>query len=146
MIEVLSGFSHEGGAPLNPQREPVAGDVVQITQGGAVIEQRYTPPPPPSPPPPPQITLSKADFLRRFTPLEIAAFNRRRKEAQALAPAEYSDPAKAALVALETFLVLFDAVSDLRLWHADTAGGLDVLAANGIIAAGRKAQILDPTA
>jgi hypothetical protein len=143
---VLTDFSHAGGVPLNPQREPVAGDVVQITQGGAIIEQRYAPPPPPSPPAPPQVTLSKADFLRRFTSSEIAAFNRKRKEVQALAPAEYSDPTKAALVALEGFLVLFDAVSELRLWHADTAAGLDVLTANGIIAIGRKAQILDATA
>lgn len=143
-IVVLSGFTHAGGVPLDPQRAPVAGDIVRITaENGAVIEQHFTPPSPPAPPP---ITLTKADFLRRFTGAEIAAFNRRRKEAAALAPAEYSDPAKAALVALESFLVLFDAVSELRLWHADTAAGLDVLAANGIIAAGRKAQILDPTA
>lgn len=142
-IIVLSGFTFDGGQPISPQREPVTGDVVRIvTEGGAVVEQWFTTP---SPPPPLQITLSKADFLRLFSPAEMVAFNRKRKEAQALAPTDYDDPAKAALVALESFLVLFDAVTELRLWHSDTAASLDVLVANGVIAPTRKAEILAAT-
>jgi hypothetical protein len=147
MIEVITDFN----GPVIPGRSPQDGDIVRRTTPRGdlppyIEEFYYHPPGPPPPPPPPEpIRISKIDFLRLFTPTESAVFNRKRKEAQLLAPADYADPSKALLVSFEVFLNFFDATDIIELNNADTVSGVTLLSALGVIAPERVAQVLAGT-
>ena len=137
---VMTGFSHEGGVPLSPQRSPATGDVVRITgENGAIIEQWYTEPPAPGPV---YFNGTTLDFLRLFTASEIVAWNAKKREVAALTVADYANPAKVALVALEYQETMFAETNTIDTSRSDLQAGLDVLIANGIIASDRKAQVI----
>jgi hypothetical protein len=147
MIEVITDFNGQ----VIQGKTPEDGDIVRRTTPRGdlppyIEEFYYHPPGPPPPPPPPEpVRVSKIDFFRLFTQAENAAFNRKRKETQLLAPADYADPTKALIVAFEVFLNLFDATDTIELNNEDTVNGVNLLAALGIIAPTRVVQVLAGT-
>lgn len=95
------------------------------------------------------IQMAVIDFLRLFTPSELAGFNALRKACQALTPADYQaaaegDQAKAALVGFEVFLTFYDALRAglIELNHPETVQGLGLLVPLGVLSAARLAQVL----
>ena len=97
---------------------------------------------PPSAPAAEVRRVIKADFLRLFTSSERVAFNLQRKLVEALQPADYTDPAKAGLVALEVFLLTYDAIDVIELTHPETIEGMGVLVALGVVTQSRADDVL----
>jgi hypothetical protein len=97
---------------------------------------------PPSAPPAEVRRVIKADFLRLFTASERVAFNLQRKLVEMLQPADYTDPAKAGLVALEVFLLTYDAIDVIELTHPETIEGMGVLVALGVVTQSRADDVL----
>lgn len=94
------------------------------------------------------IWVSKANALRLLTPQELAGLNLARRKVAALVVADYTstDPEKKGLVALETFLTVFDAAVDVNLKDAGLAQGMGLLKTLGVIATDeRVAAILSNT-
>lgn len=90
------------------------------------------------------IQMAIIDFLRLFTPAELAAFNALRKRVAALAPEDYGDPAKAALVGFEVGLTHYDALRAglIELDHPETIQWLSLLVPLGVLTEARLAQVL----
>ena len=84
---------------------------------------------------------SKVDFWRLFTAEEETAFNRARRRVAGLVDADYEDPTKDGLVALERFLNRFDATPIIELDHAETQAGVDLLVFLEIITLERAAAV-----
>lgn len=126
MIERVSCFPNEG-TPVVIPGEPADGDLVRVTNGSSVIYQRYTVDPGNSPP---SKRWDAFDFKSRFTVAERKAIR--------LAAASNGD--------VEDFLDMLNTagmtgtliVADDKLLN----GALDALTGAGILAAGRKAEIL----
>jgi hypothetical protein len=96
----------------------------------------------PSSPAAPTKIITTLDFLRLFTASEIVAWNAKKREVAALTVADYANPAKAPLVALEYQETMFAETNTIDTSRSDLQAGLDVLIANGIIASDRKAQVI----
>jgi hypothetical protein len=125
-------------------RTPEHGDIVRETHGANVVEYIYTPQAPAEPQEEVRRVI-KADFLRLFTASERVAFNLQRKLVEALQPADYTDPAKAALVGLEVFLLTYDAIDVIELTHPETIEGMGVLVALGVVTQARAEAVLAGT-
>ena len=93
----------------------------------------------------PPVRLSKLNFLRLLTANERVAFNIVTRKVQALTLADYQDVAKAPLVAAEVFLSLFNATDTIDLANPDTAAGVGLLVALGILSQDRGACVLAGT-
>lgn len=121
----------------------VPGDVVE---GSRLIEGAWTAPAPvePSLEPPEPIQMAIIDFLRLFSPAEMAGFNALRKTVAALAPEDYGDPTKAALVGFEVGLTHYDALRAglIELDHPETIQWLSLLVPLGVLTEARLAQVL----
>lgn len=78
-------------------------------------------------PRPSPFRLPKIDFWRLFTPDEEDKFNRARRQVAALTDADYDDPAKAGLVALERLLNRLDSTSIVEVDHPETHQGVDLM-------------------
>ena len=93
----------------------------------------YSAPPPPEPGEPEPRRIAKVDLLRLFKPEEVMAFNRARRQIATLEVSDYAvGQAVNPVVALEAFLLTFDAVDVIELDHPDTAMGVGLLAMNGV--------------
>ena len=88
-------------------------------------------------PRPSPFRLPKIDFWRLFTPDEEDKFNRARRQVAALTDADYDDPAKAGLVALERLLNRLDATSIVEVDHPETHQGVDLMVMLDILAPDR---------
>jgi len=88
--------------------------------------------------------VAKAEFQRLFTTPETVAFNLARRQVAALVPADYvgGDAQKQALVGLEVFLLRYDALDTIELTHPETAEGLALLVALGVVTELRADAIL----
>lgn len=88
--------------------------------------------------------MSLIDFLRLFTPTEMAGFNALRKTVAALAPEDYGDPTKAALVGFEVGLMHYDALREglIELDHIETVQWLSLLVPLGVLTAERLPLVL----
>ncbi len=96
----------------------VAGGTARLLADDEVVEF-------PQPPAPPrEMQLTKLQFLRLFTTAERIAIR------------ASADPV------IVDFLQLLDLAQDVRLDDPDTVGGLHYLESEGLIAAGRAAEIL----
>jgi hypothetical protein len=84
--------------------------------------------------------LPKVDFWRLFTGEEETAFNRARRRVSGLTDADYDDPAKAGLVALERFLNRFDATPIVEVDHPETQAAIDLLVILEILTPERAVQ------
>ena len=93
-------------------------------------------------PPAPTQRITKLNFWRLLTAGERVAFNIVARKVQALTLADYQDVAKAPLVAAEVFLSLFDATDVIDLANPDTAAGVGLLVALGILTPDRGACVL----
>lgn len=85
--------------------------------------------------------LPKIDYWRLFTGDEETAFNRARRQVAALADADYDDPTRAGLIALERFLNRFDATPIVEADHPETHQGVDLLVALEILTPERAEQV-----
>ena len=92
----------------------------------------------------PSFQMALIDFLRLFTPAELASFNALRKVVAALAPEDYGDPTKAALVGFEVGLTHYDALRAglIELDHPQTVQWLGLLVPLGVLTEERLAQVL----
>lgn len=70
---------------------------------------------------------AKIDFWRLFTPDEEDRFNRARRQVAALTDADYDDPAKAGLVALERLLNRLESTAIVEVDHPETQAGIDLM-------------------
>lgn len=77
--------------------------------------------------------LAKIDYWRLFTGDEETKFNRARRQVGALTDADYDDPAKAGLVALERLLNRLDSTPIVEVDHPETQGGVDLMVALEIL-------------
>lgn len=91
-------------------------------------EDGFTPPDPRPEPvsPQPVASLSRLEFLRRFTPAERKAIFQARKNS----------------FDLDDFMYLLELADSVRLDNADVTAGLALLEAGGLLATGRAAEIL----
>lgn len=123
--------------------EAVPGGVVQGARRVAGEWVAPDPDPETSAPAAP-VQLALIDFLRLFAPAELAAFNALRKVVAALDPADYGDPAKAALVGFEVGLTHYDALRAglIELDHPQTVQWLSLLVPLGVLTSERLAQVL----
>ena len=104
--------------------------------------ERFVPVEIAEPPPAPSMRITKLNFWRLLTAGERVAFNIVARKVQALTLADYQDVAKAPLVAAEVFLSLFDATDVIDLANPDTAAGVGLLVALGILTPDRGACVL----
>lgn len=102
----------------------------------------------PSPPPPAPVQMAIIDFLRLFTQAEMAGFNALRKTVAALAPDDYGDPDKAALVGFEVGLTHYEALRAglIELDHPETVQWLSLLVPLGVLTAERLGEVLSGVA
>lgn len=107
----------------------------------ADVTVQFIPAPPAAPAP---LQMAIIDFLRLFTNAELAGFNALRKTVAALAPADYSDPDKAALVGFEVGLTHYDALRAglIELDHPETIQWLSLLVPLGVLTQERLGQVL----
>lgn len=119
---------------------------IEVVEGSRLDDGAWTAPAPvePSPEPAQPIQMAIIDFLRLFTPAELAGFNALRKTVAALAPADYGDPDKAALVGFEVGLTHYDALRAglIELDHPETIQWLSLLVPLGVLTQERLAQVL----
>lgn len=140
-------INHDPADAFHPelavQFTPVPAEVVS---GSRLIDGVWTAPAPvePSPEPAQPIQMAIIDFLRLFTPAELAGFNALRKTVAALAPEDYGDPTKAALVGFEVGLTHYDALRAglIELDHPETIQWLSLLVPLGVLTEERLAQVL----
>lgn len=118
----------------------------QVVAGARLIDDVWVlPEPEPGTPAPRQpIRMAIIDFLRLFTQAELAGFNALRKTVAALAPEDYGDPSKAALVGFEVGLTHYDALRAglIELDHPETIQWLLLLVPLGVLTEARLAQVL----
>ena len=90
------------------------------------------------------IQMAIIDFLRLFTGEELVGFNRLKKDVAALAPADYADPTKAALIGFEVFLTHYEALRAglIELNHPETIQGLGLLVPLGVLTEPRLQDVL----
>lgn len=140
---IVSGAEWDGVTPWTP---PNGWTAIPWPEGAGVgwslVDGVWTAPPPAPVPAPEPVRIPKIDFLRLFTAAETAAFQRRRREVAALTVADYDDPAQAGLVALESFLLRFDATDTFEVGHPDIINGVALLVALGVLTEQRAAQVL----
>ena len=117
-----------------------------VAVGSRLVDGVWIAPVPvePEPEPPAPIQMAIIDFLRLFTQAELAGFNALRKAVAALAPADYGDPTKAALVGFEVGLTHYDALRAglIELDHPETIQWLSLLVPLGVLTEERLAQVL----
>lgn len=118
----------------------------EVVQGSRMEGGNWVAPDPVAPTPEPAAPIQMAiiDFLRLFTQAEMAGFNALRKTVAALAPADYGDPTKAALVGFEVGLTHYDALRAglIELDHPETIQWLSLLVPLGVLTEARLAQVL----
>ncbi|WP_427792257.1 hypothetical protein [Brevundimonas diminuta] len=140
-------IDHDPAGAFHPdlavQFTPVPAEVVP---GARLVNGEWIAPEPvaPAPAPAPPIQMAIIDFLRLFTPAELAGFNALRKTVAALAPEDYGDPTKAALVGFEVGLTHYDALRAglIELDHPETIQWLSLLVPLGVLTEARLAQVL----
>lgn len=117
-----------------------------VVEGSRLVDDVWIAPVPVDPEPAPAAPIQMAiiDFLRLFTNGEMAGFNALRKTAAALAPADYGDPTKAALIGFEVGLTHYDALRAglIELDHPETIQWLSLLVPLGVLTQERLAQVL----
>lgn len=118
----------------------------EVVEGSRLVGGDWIAPEPEAPTPEPAAPIQMAiiDFLRLFTQAELAGFNALRKTVAALAPADYGDPTKAALVGFEVGLTHYDALRAglIELDHPETIQWLSLLVPLGVLSEARLAQVL----
>jgi len=118
----------------------------EVVEGSCLVDGAWIAPDPvdPAPAPVAPIQMAIIDFLRLFTQAELAGFNALRKTVAALAPADYGDPTKAALVGFEVGLTHYDALRAglIELDHPETIQWLSLLVPLGVLTEARLAQVL----
>lgn len=116
-----------------------------VWAGGAWYVQPYQEPPAePDLPAAAPLRISKIDFSRLFTAQEFVAYLALEAQTKALAPADFADPDKVALVQAAAMFKKFDMLPDLiELDHPETIAGVgQVLVATGVLTEGEAARIL----
>ena len=143
-VDVVDGDPAERYHPL------LAAEFVEVpgavVSGSRLVDGDWIAPEPASPAPAPAAPIQMAiiDFLRLFTNTEMAGFNALRKTVAALAPTDYGDPDKAALVGFEVGLTHYDALRAglIELDHPETVQWLSLLVPLGVLSEIRLAQVL----
>ena len=143
-VDVVEGDPAERYHPLlAAQFAEVPTDVVE---GSRLVNDVWIAPEPvePAPEPAAPIQMAIIDFLRLFTNTEMAGFNALRKTVAALAPADYGDPDKAALVGFEVGLTHYDALRAglIELDHPETVQWLSLLVPLGVMTEERLQDVL----
>lgn len=143
-VDVINGDPAERFHPqIAAQFSAIPDDVVA---GSRLIDGEWVAPEPAvtTPAPPAPIQMAIIDFLRLFTQAEMAGFNALRKTVAALAPEDYGDPTKAALVGFEVGLTHYDALRAglIELDHPETIQWLSLLVPLGVLTEERLAQVL----
>lgn len=85
--------------------------------------------------------LDKIDYWRLFTSDEETKFNRARRQVAALTDADYDDPGKGGLVALERLLNRLDSTPIVEVDHPETQAGVDLMVALEILTAERAVAV-----
>lgn len=112
----------------NPGQPPVDGDFIRIEYDNGSSEEKffYTPAVTPDPAPTPVRTLTKLQYMNRFTDDELAGIYTAAKSN----------------VAVEIWLEKFKLASEVNLDDASTVAGLQAMEVVGLLAPGRSTEIL----
>lgn len=143
-VDVIDGDPAERFHPQIAAEFTAVVDTVVV--GSRLVDGEWVAPEPVAPAPPPKAAIQMAiiDFLRLFTSAELAGFNALRKTVADLAPADYGDPDKAALVGFEVGLTHYDALRAglIELDHPETIQWLSLLVPLGVLTEERLGQVL----